>query len=214
MRAVNRAAAEAAPGEPAIAARAAKPWRVEAGEHVGHHRLFAAEEMGAAGDVEHQAVMVERDERGVALGPVGDRGEERGVGGCILVDRVERGDHGAGVGERLAGLEAEAHRRLVEGDDAHGALDLRDDDEGRVRAGVEPSILQAVTTDAAHGALSASGPCGKSGGGVRRRPSPPPGAGRGGAGREPVRRRGTRGGRGLSRADGRRRPLTRRGGTP
>ena len=126
VRAVKRAAAEAAPGEPAIAARAAKPWRVEAGEHVGDHRLFAAEEMGAAGDVEHQAVMVERDERGVALGPVGDRGEERRRRRLRSSSTASSdGDHGAGIGERLAGLEAEAHGRLVEGDEAHGALDLR-----------------------------------------------------------------------------------------
>ena len=89
--------------------------------------------MGAAGDVEHQAVLVEGDERRVALGPVGDRVEERGVGGGILVDRVERRDHGAGIGERLAGLEAEAHGRLVEGDEAERALDLGGDDEGRPR---------------------------------------------------------------------------------
>jgi len=58
---------------------------VETNEHVGHHRLLPAEEMGAAGDVEHQAVMVEGDERCVAFGPVGDGGEQIGVGGLIRV---------------------------------------------------------------------------------------------------------------------------------
>ena len=88
--------------------------------------------MGAAGDVEHQAVgRVESDERGIAFGPVGDGGEKRRVGGRVDVDCVEFRDHGAGVGQRLAAMEPEPLGGLVESDEAERALHLGDDDEGR-----------------------------------------------------------------------------------
>ena len=86
--------------------------------------------MGGTGDVEHQAIRrIEGDERGVALGPVGDGREQGRIGGSILVDDVERRDHGAGIGERLADGEAEPLGRLIQRDEAERALDLGDDRE-------------------------------------------------------------------------------------
>ena len=54
-------------GDEGVEALAAKT----GGNVIGEGRL-AAEEMGGAGNVEEEAVAVEGDQRGVALGPVGD----------------------------------------------------------------------------------------------------------------------------------------------
>ncbi len=105
--------------------------RAEAGAELGDQGFLAAEEVGAAGDVEHQGGgTFIGDEGGVALGPVGDPVEQGGDGGGVLVGGDERGNHGAGVGERLAAGEAETLGGLVEGDEAEGVLHLRDDGEG------------------------------------------------------------------------------------
>ena len=56
------------------------------------HRLFAAEQMGAAGDVEKQAVgAVERHQRRVAVAPVGEAFEQPAVGLRIGLDDVDAG---------------------------------------------------------------------------------------------------------------------------
>ena len=56
----------------------------DAAQQLIEQRLLAAEEMGAAGDVQPQAVpAVRRREGGIALAPVGKRGERPGVGPWI-----------------------------------------------------------------------------------------------------------------------------------
>ena len=52
----KRATAQAAPGVPAMAMRGFEALHGQAAADVFAHRLFAAEEMRAAGDVEHHAV--------------------------------------------------------------------------------------------------------------------------------------------------------------
>ena len=59
------------------------------------------------------------------------RAEECGIGGGIIVGDGQRRDHGAGVGQRLAGGEAEPLGGFVEGDEAERVLDLGDDGERR-----------------------------------------------------------------------------------
>ena len=54
-----------------------KALRLKSCDEIGEKRGLAAEKMGGAGDVEHQAVRrSEGDQRRVALGPVGDRGKQ------------------------------------------------------------------------------------------------------------------------------------------
>ena len=108
--------------------------RREAGEEVAAERSFPAEQMGAAGDVEHQAVgQVEADERRVAVAPVGDVFERLPVRRLVGGRDGEAGMHGAGIGERHVCPQAEALRRVVHRDDPLRALDRLDDDERRSR---------------------------------------------------------------------------------
>ena len=79
--------------------------------------------------------ITEGDQRRIAFRPVGDFFHKRGVGGGIVVGDGERRDHGARIGKGLAAGQAEALRRLVEGDKAEGVLDLADDGEGRLLSG-------------------------------------------------------------------------------
>ena len=52
-----------------------------------HQRRFAAEQMGAAGDVEKQAMRgIERHQRREAVAPVGDVVQQAGVGGFIGIE--------------------------------------------------------------------------------------------------------------------------------
>ena len=88
---------------PAIAALTAKPWRVSAPVSVPQQRRLAAEQMGAAGDVEEQPVRrIERHQRREAVAPVGDVLQRLAVGGFIGVVHGEFGTDGAGIGERQA----------------------------------------------------------------------------------------------------------------
>ncbi len=64
--------------------KALPPQRVA--QHL-HQRRFAAEQMGAAGDVEKQAMRgVERHQRREAIAPVGDVVQQAGVGGFIGIE--------------------------------------------------------------------------------------------------------------------------------
>ena len=57
--------------------------------HPPHHRGLAAEQMGAAGDVEKQAMRsIERHQRREAVAPVGDVIQRPGVGGFIGIEHL------------------------------------------------------------------------------------------------------------------------------
>ena len=108
--------------------------RREAGEEVAAKCRFPAEQVGAAGDVEDEAVgQVEADERRVAVAPVGDAFEGLPVRRFVGGRDGETGMHGAGIGERHVRPQAETLRRIVHGDDPLRALDRLDDDERRIR---------------------------------------------------------------------------------
>ena len=72
---------------PAIAALTAKPCRGQRAAHHLHQRGLAAEQMGAAGNVEKQAMRgIQRHQRGEAVAPVGDIVQRLGVGGLIGIE--------------------------------------------------------------------------------------------------------------------------------
>ena len=97
---------------------------------------LAAEQMGAAGDVEHEAVgRIEADQRRVAVAPVGDGIEQAAVRRRLAGGDGKAGKHRARIGERHAGPQAEALRRIVHGDDPLRALDRLGDDERLIRRG-------------------------------------------------------------------------------
>ncbi len=99
----------------------------EGGDHAVTKARLAAEEMGAARDVEDQPVgRLDRDHRREAAAEERDLLEEAFVGLGIGRGGGERGDAGAGVGERQAGAEPQLRRRPVHGLDAQRALRLGD----------------------------------------------------------------------------------------
>jgi hypothetical protein len=108
----------------------------EASQQVAAQRKLTAEQMSAAGDVEHEAVRrIEADQRRVAVAPVGDDIEQPAVRRRIAGGDDKGGKHGAGIGERHAGPQAETLRRIVHGHDALGALDRLGDDDRLIRCG-------------------------------------------------------------------------------
>src|SRR5690606_3351732 len=77
-------------------------------ENVLHHFLLAAEEMGAAGYVEKQAVRpVDGDERRVAVAPVRQVFQHATVGLRIGLDDIDARMHGTRIGNPHTGFKAE-----------------------------------------------------------------------------------------------------------
>ena len=105
------------------------------GDDIAAKRRLAAEEMGAAGHVEHDARgRIDPDQRGVAVAPVGDRLEQAQVGRRIAWRDLQRRMAGARIGERRADREAQARGRIVHRRDAQRAFDHVRDDERRALA--------------------------------------------------------------------------------
>ena len=103
----------------ATATRARRPCCAEPRDQIAGERRFAAEQMRAAGDVEHKTVRrIEPDQRRVAVAPIGDGFEQTPVGLRIGVRDRQARIHGARVGEPHAGLKAEPRRAVVQGGDA------------------------------------------------------------------------------------------------
>ena len=117
----------------AIAALTVKPRRASAPHHDLQQRAFAAEQMGAAGDVEIQPMRrIERHQRREAVAPVGDVVERLAVGDLVGVEHRQLRADGAGIGERQADREAGAHGQIVEGVNQQRVVLLGDDDAGSV----------------------------------------------------------------------------------
>ncbi len=111
------------------------PWRAtaQAAHEVAGERHLAAEQMGAAGDVEQEAILAgEPDQRRVAIAHVGDRLEQARVRVPVGIDAGELRIHRPGIGERHAGGQAETLGGVVERREAQRALDRFDDDERRI----------------------------------------------------------------------------------
>lgn len=88
----------------------------EARQDVVQHGALAAEQMGAAGDVEKQAVRpVQRYQRGVAVAPVGKAFEQAPVCFRIGLDNVDRRMHGARIGDAHVAFQVQRLSPLVEG---------------------------------------------------------------------------------------------------
>ncbi len=79
------------------------------------HRGLAAKQMGAAGDIQKQAMRrIERDQRRETVAPVGDVAERPGVGRLIGVEHCQMRTDGAGIGERQADGKAVMRGSIVE----------------------------------------------------------------------------------------------------
>ena len=116
---------------PAIAALTTKPCRVSAPHRVCSSARFAAEQMGAAGDVEKQPMRgIERHQRREAIAPVGDIVQRLGVGDLIGIEHRQFRTDRAGIGERQADLEAGARRDIIERIDLQRVVLFGDDDGG------------------------------------------------------------------------------------
>jgi hypothetical protein len=99
-------------------------------DDIAGKRRLAAEEMGAAGDVEHDARgRIDPDQRGVAVAPVGDRFEQPLVGRGIARRDLQRGMARACIGKRKTDREAQARGCVVQRRDPQRALDQVGDDE-------------------------------------------------------------------------------------
>ena len=83
-------------------------------DHDLQQHALAAEQMGAAGDVEEQTVgRIERYQWREAVAPVGDVIERLAVGDFIGVEHRQFGADRAGIGERQADREAGADGKIV-----------------------------------------------------------------------------------------------------
>ena len=103
-----------------------------AGERA-QQRGLAAEQMGAAGDVEKESMRrIECDQRRKTVAPVGDVFQRLAVGGFVGVIHREFGTDGAGIGERQADREPGADGRFVDGIEQQRIVFLGDDDAGNV----------------------------------------------------------------------------------
>ena len=84
---------------------------------------------------------IERDERRIAVAPVGELFEQRVVGRLVGLRDAKIGNGAARIGKAHAEADAPPLGDPVDGDDAERVLDLRDDGERRClrrRAGSLP----------------------------------------------------------------------------
>ena len=110
-------------------------------QQIVEQRLFAAEKMRAAGDVEKEAVRsVQRHQRRVAVAPVGQRLDQPPVGFRIGLDDLERRIHGAGIGDARSAPEAEQLRLLIQGGDAARVVFLPAEGERLVLPGTGTQV--------------------------------------------------------------------------
>ena len=102
-----------------------------AGERA-QQRGLAAEQMGAAGDVEKESMRrIECDQRRKTVAPVGDVFQRLAVGGFVGVIHREFGTDGAGIGKRQADVQPEARGRIVQRIDLQRIVLFGDNDAWR-----------------------------------------------------------------------------------
>ena len=92
---------------------------------IGGQPRLAAEQMGAAGDVEDQPVgRIERDHRRVADAAVGDPFEPGLVGRLVAVEHDQLGHSRPRIGQGHSRLQPQSSRRLVNRGQPERALHL------------------------------------------------------------------------------------------
>ena len=106
--------------------------RGEPGATILDQRRFALEQMGDAGNVEHQPVApVEGGERGVAGAPIAEARQKPRLFQRLRLDHDEGRKAGARVGERKAEAQAEPRGLSVDADEPLRIVDFGDRDKGR-----------------------------------------------------------------------------------
>jgi hypothetical protein len=101
----------------------------EANEDVAAHGGFPAEQMGTAGDVEHEAVgRMEANQRRVAVAPVGDGIDEVSIRFLVAFSDHKRRIHGACICKRHVGLQPQTPCSVIHGHNAQRTLDQTGDD--------------------------------------------------------------------------------------
>ena len=89
--------------------------------------------MGAAGDVEEQAVRgIERHQRREAIAPFGNGIQRLGIRSFIGIEHLQLRTDGAGIGERQADRKAETRGRVVEGKNLQRVVLPGDDNAGMI----------------------------------------------------------------------------------
>ena len=111
-------------------------------------RRFAREQMGDAGNVEHQPVApIERGERGIAGAPIAEARQKLRLFRRLSLDHDESRKAGARVGERKADVQAEPRGLSVDADQPLRIVDLGDRDKRRrlVNAAQPPRAIGRQT---------------------------------------------------------------------
>jgi hypothetical protein len=107
-----------------------KTLTLEPKQEIAGQRIFAAEQMRAAGDIEQQTVRrIEPDQRGVTVTPIGDRFQQTAIGLEIRLHHRQRRIAGPRIGQSEADLEAEPRRAIGQRRDLLRAFDRCDDDK-------------------------------------------------------------------------------------
>ena len=123
------------------------------GQRAAHglqQRRLAAEQMGAAGDVEEQPVRrIERHQRREAIAPVGDIVQRLAVGGLVGIEHRQFRADGAGIGQRQADRKARMRGQVIEGINLQRVVLFGDDNAGSVTRRV--AALYELPLDAVDG---------------------------------------------------------------
>ena len=107
-----------------------KPLRSEPPHEIAAECRFTSKQMGAAGDVEGKSVRRhEANQRRIAIAPIGNRFQQTLVCLRIGVFHGKCRIHGARISECHPGAQPQAGCGIVEGRDAQGRFDRRDDNE-------------------------------------------------------------------------------------
>ena len=102
------------------------------GATILYQRRFALEQMGDAGNVEHQPVApIERGQRRIAGAPIAEARQKPRLFKRLGLDHDESRKASARVGERKAEAQAEPRSRGVDADQPLRIVDLGDRDKRR-----------------------------------------------------------------------------------
>ena len=106
--------------------------RQRAAHHL-HQRGLAAEQMGAAGNVEKQAMRgIERHQRREAVAPVGDIAQRLGVGRCIGIEHRQCGQMARALASGRPIARPETRGGIIERENLQRIVLFGDDDAGLV----------------------------------------------------------------------------------